>query len=261
MTTSARQIEANRRNAQKSTGPRTEAGKQKSRLNSWKHGLAAHAVVGPDESAESAGQFDELRYQMRVELDPAGAHEEEIVDRIIACAWKRRRIEVVELQCLLSIDATAGTFNEKLFDLLFRYRTIIDREFHRCHATLNRMQRVRIKRDEFRAHCETMTNRGYKFTTENVAALTLYTWMCSRRERLAGVRDADADADADANPNLARLQEFFGTDQPDDAGEPAAADAADASGIDRTNPFGPAEPTESALADADADSSSPEAVA
>ncbi|MGE3855037.1 MAG: hypothetical protein AB7K09_25120 [Planctomycetota bacterium] len=247
MTTSTKQIEANRRNAAKSTGPRTEAGKQKSRLNSWKHGLAAHIAVGPDENGL---QFDELRYQMRVELDPAGAHEEELVDRIIQCAWKRRRIEVIELQCVLSIDVAAGTFNEKLFDLLFRYRTITDREFHRCHATLNRVQRARIKRDEFRADCEAMTSRGYKFTTENVAALTLYTWMCSRRERLAGVRDDDASADA--NPDLAGLQEFFGTEHHE-------------SGIDRTNPFDPADPLESAFtADADNavvdDASNPEAV-
>ncbi|MGE0431477.1 MAG: hypothetical protein AB7S36_04390 [Planctomycetota bacterium] len=236
MTTSTRQIEANRRNAQKSTGPRTEAGKQKSRLNSWKHGLAADIAVGPDENGV---QYEELRYQMRVELDPAGAHEEELVDRIIQCAWKRRRIEVIELHCVLSIDPAAGTFNEKLFDLLFRYRTITDREFHRCHATLSRVQRARIKRDEFRAECETMTNRGYKFTTENVAALTLYTWMCSRRERLAGVRDEDS--------NLKELQEFFGTDgvdQPDDLD----LDLDNEREIDRTNPFGPFAPTESALA-------------
>ncbi|MGE0434521.1 MAG: hypothetical protein AB7K09_23325, partial [Planctomycetota bacterium] len=260
MTTSTKQIEANRRNAAKSTGPRTDAGKQKSRLNSWKHGLAAHIAVGPDENGL---QFDELRHQMRVELDPAGAHEEELVDRIIQCAWKRRRIEVIELQCVLSIDATAGTFNEKLFDLLFRYRTITDREFHRCHATLNRVQRARIKRDEFRADCEAMTSRGYKFTTENVAAMTLYTWMCSRRERLAGMRADSADT-ANANPDdLARLQEFFGTDHFDETGETGAADE---SGSHRTNPFGPAEPVESAFAaDADApvvgDASNPEAVA
>ncbi len=44
--TSIRQIEANRRNSQKSTGPRTEAGKQASRCNAVRHGLTAETVIG-----------------------------------------------------------------------------------------------------------------------------------------------------------------------------------------------------------------------
>ncbi|WP_152050898.1 hypothetical protein [Tautonia marina] len=46
---SLRQIEANRRNAQKSTGPKTEAGKAKVARNALKHGLAGHGVVLTDE--------------------------------------------------------------------------------------------------------------------------------------------------------------------------------------------------------------------
>src|SRR5262249_50109860 len=43
--TSLKQIEANRRNAMKSTGPRTEAGKEQSRRNALRHGLTAETVV------------------------------------------------------------------------------------------------------------------------------------------------------------------------------------------------------------------------
>jgi hypothetical protein len=43
--TSYRQVEANRRNALKSTGPRTEAGKQVSRRNALRHGLTAETVA------------------------------------------------------------------------------------------------------------------------------------------------------------------------------------------------------------------------
>ena len=42
-----KQIAANRRNAQKSTGPRTTAGKAKTRLNPLKHGLTAETIVLP----------------------------------------------------------------------------------------------------------------------------------------------------------------------------------------------------------------------
>jgi hypothetical protein len=44
--TSYRQIEANRRNALKSAGPRTEAGKQASRCNAVRHGLTSETLIG-----------------------------------------------------------------------------------------------------------------------------------------------------------------------------------------------------------------------
>jgi hypothetical protein len=50
--TSSKQIEANRRNALKSTGPRTEAGKQVSRCNAMRHGLAAQTVISTLEDEE-----------------------------------------------------------------------------------------------------------------------------------------------------------------------------------------------------------------
>ena len=55
------QIRANRENAQRSTGPRTEASKQTTRLNALKHGLAATLLVLSDEDAT---KFDALRAQL-----------------------------------------------------------------------------------------------------------------------------------------------------------------------------------------------------
>ena len=56
--TSYRQIEANRRNALKSTGPRTVAGKEQSRRNAIRHGLTAETVIGLLEDAEDYRQFE-----------------------------------------------------------------------------------------------------------------------------------------------------------------------------------------------------------
>ncbi len=47
--TTPRQVEANRLNARKSTGPRTAAGKDRSRMNAVTHGLSARTLILPDE--------------------------------------------------------------------------------------------------------------------------------------------------------------------------------------------------------------------
>ena len=57
--TSLKQIEANRRNAENSTGPRSEAGKQRSSRNAIRHGLTAETVIEPLEDAEDYGAFEE----------------------------------------------------------------------------------------------------------------------------------------------------------------------------------------------------------
>jgi hypothetical protein len=56
--TSFRQIEANRRNARKSTGPITEEGKQRSRCNAIRHGLTAETVISALEDAEDYKAFE-----------------------------------------------------------------------------------------------------------------------------------------------------------------------------------------------------------
>jgi hypothetical protein len=56
--TSFRQIEANRRNARKSTGPISEEGKRRSRCNAVRHGLTAETVIGALEDAEDYKAFE-----------------------------------------------------------------------------------------------------------------------------------------------------------------------------------------------------------
>jgi hypothetical protein len=55
--TSSRQIEANRRNASKSTGPTTEQGTQRSCCNAVRHGLTAETVIGALEDAKDYRAF------------------------------------------------------------------------------------------------------------------------------------------------------------------------------------------------------------
>jgi hypothetical protein len=93
--TSEAQIHANRENAKRSTGPRTEAGKARSRLNALQYGLTAKTIVLP---GEDAAELQELYEQIRADLKPQGAFEEQLVERITSCFWRLRRCEEVEEQ-------------------------------------------------------------------------------------------------------------------------------------------------------------------
>ena len=56
--TSFRQFEANRRNAERSTGPKTEEGKRRSRRNALRHGLCAETVIEIVEDVEDYKEFE-----------------------------------------------------------------------------------------------------------------------------------------------------------------------------------------------------------
>ena len=79
--TSDKQIDANRRNALKSTGPKTPEGKDAVRLNALKHGLLSRKTLLPGEDEEALREPDE---RLREELQPVGVLENLLVDRIVA---------------------------------------------------------------------------------------------------------------------------------------------------------------------------------
>ena len=87
MTTEA-QIEANRANAQKSTGPRTPEGKATVAQNAVKHGLLARTAVLHGEDWEEHASFSE---DLMNELYPDGVMEQELADRIVSLSWRMRR--------------------------------------------------------------------------------------------------------------------------------------------------------------------------
>jgi hypothetical protein len=91
--TSYRQSEANRRNALRSTGPKTEAGKQVSRCNAVRHGLTAETIIGALENAE-----DYKAFEAAVVADYAAqsAVERELVLRLASVLWRLRRATTME---------------------------------------------------------------------------------------------------------------------------------------------------------------------
>jgi hypothetical protein len=91
--TSYRQIEANRRNALKSTGPKAEAGKQASRRNAVRHGLTAETVIGAMEDAEDYRAFEAA---VIADYDAQSAVERELVLRLASILWRLRRATTME---------------------------------------------------------------------------------------------------------------------------------------------------------------------
>ena len=91
--TSKKQAEANRRNALKSTGPKTQEGKDAVRLNAVRHGLLSQDVLLP---GEDEAALKELGERLRAEVQPVGELESMLVDRIIAAHWRLRRLGRVE---------------------------------------------------------------------------------------------------------------------------------------------------------------------
>jgi hypothetical protein len=91
--TSFKQIEANRRNAQKSTGPTTVDGKQRSRINALRHGLTAETVIGVLESAEDYVAFETA---VMAEYDPQSVIARELVARLASLLWRLRRATAIE---------------------------------------------------------------------------------------------------------------------------------------------------------------------
>jgi len=100
MTTQAR-ILANRLNAQKSTGPKTQKGKEIVAQNALKHGLSArHDVVITEDQAD----FDLHRDALLAELAPQGPMESILADRIISLSWRLKRADRIQNQTFDAMD-------------------------------------------------------------------------------------------------------------------------------------------------------------
>ena len=110
--TSLKQIEANRRNAENSTGPRSKAGKRRSSRNAIRHGLTAETVIEPLEDAEDYAAFEEA---IAASFDPETAVERELILRLASLLWRLRRatsIETALFQVKIEHDSGPQTVSE-----------------------------------------------------------------------------------------------------------------------------------------------------
>ena len=108
-----KQLAANRRNAQLSTGPKTPAGKAAVRLNALKHGLTAEnaVIIG-----EVAADLEELRTAFLEQLQPDGPLETALVHQIVMAQWQLTRLRGIE----------TGLFELGLFHLQDHHKELFD---------------------------------------------------------------------------------------------------------------------------------------
>ncbi len=113
------QILANRRNAQKSTGPRTMQGRAAVSQNALKHGLYARQDII---SSESQADFDLYREQMLSELAPAGPMESMLAERIVSLSWRLIRAGRIQNQTIdaLNVNNTSSPLTKLTQSLFFK---------------------------------------------------------------------------------------------------------------------------------------------
>jgi hypothetical protein len=91
--TTEKQILANQQNAKHSTGPRTVAGKRRSRRNAVRHGLTAETVI---DTLEDAADYRAFERAIKSDYSPQTAIESQLVSRLASLLWRLRRAVIVE---------------------------------------------------------------------------------------------------------------------------------------------------------------------
>ena len=136
--TSLRQIEANRRNALKSTGPTTPEGKERSSCNAVRHGLTAETVIAVLESSENYETFEAT---VIADYTAETAVERQLVVRLASVLWRLRRATSIETAIFNSATENARLLTSakstSAFDPKIRWPTAIY-SFQQCrifHST------------------------------------------------------------------------------------------------------------------------------
>ena len=137
-----KQFEANRRNSQKSTGPKTPEGKAACSMNALRHGLRARSVLLP---GEDPTEFHQLCNDLESEWHPQSRTEQFYCEQMAVSQWKLVRMEVVEVN-IFKDDAGASK-QVSLLDRLWQAECRLERSFARAQRELQRLQASRPQPD------------------------------------------------------------------------------------------------------------------
>ena len=158
-TSTFKQQEASRANAQKSTGPRTAAGKAQSRFNALKHGIfAVHQIMfdeKPEDLAELSAEYHEHH-------NPTDSDQRFLVDTLVHNEWRLRRMRRVEADLWrrayatflvknieVTLKCTSGdafATDSSTFERLQRVANSCERIYHRALKELHRLKAEEVAR-------------------------------------------------------------------------------------------------------------------
>lgn len=184
-TVSEAQLQANRANAQLSTGPRTEAGKEAICCNNLRHGLAGAFHILPWENEDD---FASLAQALQAEHHPYTPTEQILVQRLAQHEWLRQR--AVHLQNLC-FDAEGLLSETKQFSLYLRYQTTHERAFHKCLSDL-----LKLRAEQRRAEI------GFESQKQKAADQTRKEELHEARTRLANAKAAHLELDTDIRGSI-----------------------------------------------------------
>src|SRR5271170_6887358 len=131
----SRRAAVNRANAQHSTGPRTDAGKQRSSQNALRHGLTARTPVLP---SENPAAYEQHHRKFRDEYQPANATETQLVTELANVSWSLNRIPLLEAELLTQSPAQIDTLPK-----LGIHGTRLSRQFQK---TLDQLRLIQSER-------------------------------------------------------------------------------------------------------------------
>jgi hypothetical protein len=143
----------NRANAQHSSGPRTEPGKQRSSMNALRHGLTAASPVLPSEDPNA---YESHRRGFFDEHQPANSTETQLVQELVDTSWRLNRIPLLEAD-LLNRAMNPPTGQAAIaFDIVDAHRLLanlgiqanrLSRQFQKVLETLRDIQAERRQRE------------------------------------------------------------------------------------------------------------------
>jgi hypothetical protein len=146
--------EANRANAQHSTGPKTDAGKSRSSLNALSHGLTSQLVVMPN---EDLAVYQAHLKSITDECRPKGALETQLVQAIADASWRLNRVAAIEAN-LLAVAPEEGQNAMAMLMFLERQSKVIanlslhtqrlSRQIKESTAELRALQKPRLDKEE-----------------------------------------------------------------------------------------------------------------
>jgi len=137
---SVKKVKANRKNAQKSTGPRTEVGKAKAAANSYRHGFfAKNLFLTPEQVAKDQADYLAVVNGLQGHFQPVGYLENFWVEKIATEALRSTRLISHEQTVL----GWSNPFESRSASNLLRYQTSVNRELARAIQELERFQEIR----------------------------------------------------------------------------------------------------------------------